>query len=80
MASITDRLKNAFNAFSKPQSEEIESFAGFGGTSGYGLTQAAPPDRFRIRAGNERTIVTSIYTRISIDIASVILKHIRLDD
>jgi len=32
------------------------------------------------RFNNERTIVSSIYTRISIDVAAILIRHIKLDD
>lgn len=37
------------------------------------------PDRVRLTVGNERSIITSIYNRIAIDVASVAIKHVRLD-
>jgi hypothetical protein len=40
----------------------------------------ARPDRVRYRIPNERSIISSIYTRLSIDIASVDVRHVRLDD
>lgn len=38
------------------------------------------PDRPRMTMGNERTIVTSIINRIAIDVASIQVKHVRLDE
>ena len=38
------------------------------------------PDRVRLRVSNERSIISSIYTRLSIDVASVDMRHVRLDD
>jgi len=38
------------------------------------------PDRTRFRIPNERSIISSIYTRLSIDIASVDMRHVRTDD
>lgn len=38
------------------------------------------PDRPRMTMGNERTIVTSIINRIAIDVASLQVKHVRLDE
>lgn len=37
------------------------------------------PDRPRLTKGNERTIVTSIYNRISIDVASININHCKID-
>lgn len=38
------------------------------------------PDRVRTFMGNERTIISSIYNRLSIDSAAVDIHHVRLDD
>lgn len=38
------------------------------------------PDRPRLTKGNERTIVTSIYNRISIDVASININHCKIDE
>lgn len=72
-----ERVQRGFNAFSKQeqspfeQSQEQYSYA-----SSYG----SRPDRLRLNINNERTLIASIYTRISIDVAAVVLRHVRLDD
>lgn len=38
------------------------------------------PDRTRMTRGNERSIVTSIYNRIAMDVASVSFEHCNVDD
>ena len=38
------------------------------------------PDRPRFTRGNEKTIVTSVYNRIAIDVSAVNLMHVRLDE
>jgi Phage portal protein len=38
------------------------------------------PDRVRFRIPNERSIIASVYTRLSIDVASVDMRHVRTDD
>ena len=37
------------------------------------------PDRPRLTRGNERTIVTSLYNRIALDVASINISHCRVD-
>lgn len=49
----------------------------FGTTISYG---GGRPDRLRLNVANERSIVSSIYTRIAIDFAAVAVRHVRLDD
>lgn len=75
MAGFVDRIKHAWNAFSNEDDERrIYSYGDYGASSGL------RPDRARFRISNERSIITSIYTRLSIDVASVGIRHVRLDD
>lgn len=46
---------------------------------GLGVSYGSKPDRVHLSLGNERSIVASIYTRIAIDVASVDVRHVRLD-
>lgn len=46
----------------------------------YGLTQSFRPDRNTLRITNERSIIASILTRMAMDVASIDLLHVRLDD
>lgn len=74
MAGIRSRLKHAWNAFSgRPEEDEFD----YGGGVVHGTVR---PDRVVPRFQNERSIISSIYTRIAIDVASVELRHVRLDD
>ena len=66
------RLQHAWNAFRNRDPT--------GHQYGYGLSYGSRPDRTRMRFGNERSIVSSIYTRIGIDVAAVSIQHIRLDE
>ena len=38
------------------------------------------PDRVRFHYGQERSIITSVYNRIAIDVASINVNHVELDD
>lgn len=44
--------------------------------SGY----AYRPDRPRFTRGNEKTIITSIYNRLAIDVASITINHCKIDE
>lgn len=46
----------------------------------YGHVSYSRPDRTKITPGKERTIVAAILNRIAIDVASIDVKHVRLDD
>ena len=69
--NIGNRLKHAFNAF---MNRDPTYYRNIG--SGY----STRPDRPRLSRGNERSIVTSIFNRIAIDVSSIGIKHCRLDD
>lgn len=72
--SFGGRLLHAWNAFTNDKSEKQLSYLDVGGS--YGLR----PDRTRLSNSNERSIISSIYTRIGIDVSSVDIRHVRLDD
>lgn len=76
MASFSDRIKSAWNAFSS--AEDNQTY--IPDPIGYGSYYGVRPDRVRPRPGNERTIISSIYTRLSIDASGVPIKHTRHDD
>lgn len=67
-------LKHAFNALLNREQEP------FSRPFDYGAAYGSRPDRVRYRTGNDRSIVAAIYTRLAIDIASVGMYHVRLDD
>lgn len=45
-----------------------------------GPTFGKQPDRPTLKAGHERSIITSIITRIAVDVASIDFQHVRVDD
>ena len=66
MARFGDRLKHAWNAFTSASDPLREtsigaSYGSFGGR----------PDRQRLHFSNERSIISSIYTRLGIDCSAV---------
>ena len=71
--SFVDRLQHAWNVFTNK--DEL--------TSGYknvSMTYSYRPDRPRLTRGNERSIVTSVFNRISTDASSINIRHIKLDE
>lgn len=72
---VKDRIKHAWNAFVWQESNLSQPTALLDAGPSYGFR----PDRHRLRFANEKTIVTAIYTRIAIDVASIPIKHVRLD-
>lgn len=77
MVSFGARLRSAWNAFST-QGKTIDS-PEFLGPVSYEGVYSSRPDRSRFRVTNERTIISSIYTRMSIDVASISIRHTRHD-
>ena len=69
--ALGNRLKHAFNAF---MNRDPTYYRNIG--SGYSIR----PDRPRLSRGNERSIVTSIFNRIAIDVSNIDIKHCRLDN
>ena len=69
---LRDRLQHAWNAFLNRDP-----------TSSYRTNEISysyRPDRPRLSRGNERSIVTAIYNRIALDVASIDIKHCKLDE
>ena len=72
--SMGTRLKHAWNAFfNKDPTRQVRDWSYYGGYS-------YRPDRVRFHRGVERSIVTAVYNRIALDVASVDMRHVRLDD
>lgn len=73
MASFFDRFRNGWNAFRN--NKDPAPLAEPGTYSSY-----IRPDRPRLKYNNERSIINAVYNRIAIDVASVNLEHIRVDE
>lgn len=72
--SIIDRIKRGWNAFANNRDPTYRF------DSERGMSSVYRPDRVRYTRGNERTIVTSIYNRIALDVADLDIRHVRLDE
>lgn len=70
--SFGSRLKHAWDVF---RSREPTRYYSDTGPSYY-----YRPDRVRFTKGNERSIVTSVYNRIALDVSSISIKHCKLDE
>lgn len=68
--SFGSRLKHAWNAFTGNSQLDY---------SGLGASYSYRADRPRLSRGNERSIITSVYNRIALDVAALNIQHIRLD-
>lgn len=72
MPEVLSRLKHAWNAFRNNDKDPYSSDVG----GMYSRRQ----DRTRVFISNERSIISSIYTRLSIDVSGVDIRHVRLDE
>lgn len=70
--TLSGRIKNAWNAFVNKQPPQYDRNSYYYGSS-------SKPDRVRLSRGNERSILTSVLNRISLDVAAVDIKHCQLD-
>ncbi len=71
MPKFIDRLQHAWNAFrgrDRPSSKELGSGSYY-----------RPDRRVNVLRGNDKSIVTSVINRISVDVASVNILHARVD-
>lgn len=70
-----DRLAHAWNALlNMDRDTSVQR------TFDYGVSYGGRPDRARLTTTNERSIVSSVYTRLAVDCASVPIKHVQLDE
>ncbi len=70
---IKTRLLNALNAFIKYEQDGADQFPNLGPSS------YVRPDKPRLMLYNDRSLISSIYTRLSIDVAGVDIRHVVVD-
>lgn len=72
--SLSSRIKNAWNVFrNRDPTKEFDS-------ANITYNYSVRPDRVQLTRGNERSILTSIYNRIALDVSSISIKHCKLDE
>lgn len=67
-----DRLQHSWNAFMNKDPTPFRQNVG----PGYSYR----PDRPRLTRGNERSIVTSLFNRVALDVAALNITHCKVDD
>ena len=70
--TLGSRLRHAWNTF---LSRDPLSYR-----YSFGPSYSYRPDRPIFSRGNERSIVTSVYNRIALDVSSMTIQHVRLDE
>lgn len=72
--TLGQRLKHGWNAFLGRDQQIITK------DPELGPAFYTRPDRARFRYGNERSILAGIYTRIAIDVSSIKIQHVKMDE
>ena len=72
MPTLFDRVRNGWNAFRNGKDYSYY-------TSDFGYGTSYRPDRMRHNRTTDRTMVTSLYNRIAVDVAAISFQHVRLD-
>lgn len=67
------RIKNAWNAF-----RNQNPYPNYGDNGSYGGSYLRP-DRTRISTRNERSIITSIFNKMALDVANIDIRHCKTD-
>lgn len=76
MTTLRERAKNLWNAFANE--DEKNRVMSYGD---YGASYSTRPDQQRrTYSTNEKSIVSAVYNRMAIDVASVDIRHARLDE
>lgn len=68
---FVERIRNSWNAFRNRDPTMFYNESG--------MSYTYRPDRVRFSRGNERSIVTSVYNKIAMDVAAVDIRHCRID-
>lgn len=71
---IITRVKQALNAFISYEQNPPDQYINIGPSSNI------RPDKTRLMIYNDRSLISSIYTRLSIDVAGINIRHINLDE
>ena len=71
--AIVSRFRKAINAFVISEERQVEQLQNLGPSS------TTRPDKPRLMMYNDRSLISSIYTRLSIDVAGVTVRHVQLD-
>jgi len=73
-----DRISHAWNAFVENEANNSDYQLQYADT--FGASYGLRPDRPRVRISGEGSIISAIYTRLGVDVASVFIRHIRRDE
>lgn len=72
--SALERIRKSVSVFFGREENQFRNYTDFG------PTYASRPDRTRLRYADGQTMLTSIYTRMAIDVSSIDIRHVDLDE
>lgn len=72
--AISDRFRKVWNAFRASEEDRFDN------TYDRGPSSSHNPQRIRLTYYNERSIISSVYTRLGIDVAGINIKHVKIDE
>ena len=75
---FADRLSHAWNAFTMNDTQRNQTKI-YSKAFTNGMTSSVRLEKTPLRIGTERTILASIYNRIAIDVATIEIRHARVD-
>ena len=73
---LLEKLKNAWNAFRQVEEPTYRAPTYIN----YGYSSSSRPDRMYFTRGNDRSIITAVYTRMAVDVAMLDFRHVRTDE
>lgn len=77
--SFLDRLKHAWNAFASNGGNDPPFYGYYQPREYLGSVSTYRPDRIYLTRGQERSIVSTIYNRISLDVSGIDIHHVKVD-
>jgi Phage portal protein len=69
--ALADRIRRFWNAFRFDEAQQP--------VRDFGTAHSSRPDRQRLIIYNERSLISSIYNRLSVDVAEIPFRHVRVD-
>lgn len=76
--SFLDRISRGWNAFmSNKDPTDDYAYSRYVDTS---ISYGRRPDRIRLSRGNEKSILTAVLNKIAMDVASINIRHVMLDE
>lgn len=75
--SVSDKVRRAWNAFTNDEAERVSNTSTY--TQSIGPSSSFQPFRNKSSVYSKKSIVTALYSRISIDTAALDIKHVKVD-